>query len=163
MATRRRPSPDDARAAVALLLGAVETDGDIHDALHQVRLLHPKDNTFPGEVFMRLAAEALGLGGVSAERPLSSEGLVERYLPECGFRGKDGSKLRYALLAAAATHGGVEVELLDEVAYWGTNDFWSYAGLGAVALARAVADQRGLPLAELCQQLQGQHPGPLSE
>jgi len=138
-------------------LGAVETDGDIHGALDQVRLLHPKDNTFPGEVFMRLAAEALGLGGVSAERPLSSEGLVERYLPECGFRGKDASKLRYALLAAAATHGGVEVELLDEVAYWGTDDFWSYAGLGAVAWARAVADERGLPLAELCQQLQAQH------
>jgi hypothetical protein len=144
-------------------LGAVETDGDIHDALDQVRLLHPKDNTFPGEVFMRLAAEALGLGGVSAERPLSSEGLVERYLPECGFRGKDASKLRYALLAAAATHGGVEVELLDEVAYWGTDDFWSYAGLAAVAWARAVADQRGLSLAELCQQLQAQDPGPLSE
>jgi hypothetical protein len=144
-------------------LGAVETDGDIHGALDQVRLLHPKDNTFPGEVFMRLAAEALGLGGVSAERPLSSEGLVERYLPECGFRGKDASKLRYALLAAAATHGGVEVELLDEVAYWGTDDFWSYAGLGAVAWARAVADERGLPLAELCQQLRAQHTGPLSE
>jgi hypothetical protein len=162
VAAKRRPSPDDARAAVALLL-AVKTRGDIYDALDQVRPLHPKDNTFPGEVFMRLAAEALGLGGVSAERPLSSEGLVERYLPECRFRGKDASKLRYALLAAAATHGGVEVELLDEVAYWGTDDFWSYAGLAAVAWARAVADQRGLLLAELCQQLQAQHPGPLSE
>ena len=162
MAVKRRPSPDDARAAVALLLAAVET-GDIYDALDQVRPLHPKDNTFPGEVFMRVAAEALGLGGVSAERPLSSEGLVERYLPECRFRGRDGSKLRYALLAAAATHGGVEVELLDEVAYWGTDDFWSYAGLAAVAWARAVADQRGLPLAELCQQLQARYPGPLSE
>ena len=163
MAAKRRPSPDDARAAVALLLGAVKTRGDIYDALDQVRPLHPKDNTFPGEVFMRLAAEALGLGGVSAERPLSSEGLVERYLPEYRFRGKDASKFRYALLAAAATHGGVEVELLDEVAYWGTDDFWSYAGLAAVAWARAVADQRGLPLAELCLQLQAQDPGPLSE
>jgi hypothetical protein len=163
VATKCRLSTDDARAAVGFLLGAVETGGDIYDALDQVRPLHPKDNTFPGEVFMRLAAEALGLGGVSAERPLSSEGLVERYLPECGFRGKDASKLRYALLAAAATHGGVEVELFDEVAYWGTDDFWSYAGLGAVAWARAVADERGLPLAELCQQLQAQHPGPLSE
>ncbi len=162
MAVKRRPSPDDARAAVALLLAAVET-GDIYDALDQVRPLHPKDNTFPGEVFMRVAAEALGLGGVSAERPLSSEGLVERYLPECRFRGRDGSKLRYALLAAAATHGGVEVELLDEVANWGTDDFWSYAGFAAVAWVRAVADQRGLPLRQLCQQLQAQHPGPLSE
>jgi hypothetical protein len=112
---------------------------------------------------MRVAAEALGLGGVSAERPLSSEGLVERYLPECRFRGRDGSKLRYALLAAAATHGGVEVDLLDEVAYWGTDDFWSYAGLAAVAWARAVADQCGLPLAELCRQLRARHADLLSE
>ncbi len=163
MATKRRPSLDNARAAVGFLLGAVETGGDIYDALDQVRPLHPKDNTFPGEVFMRVAAEALRLGGVSAERPLSSEGLVERYLPECRFRGRDASKFRYALLAGAATHGGVEVDLLDEVTYWGTDDFWNYAGLAAVAWARAVADQRGLPLAELCQRLQAQHPGPLSE
>jgi hypothetical protein len=129
----------------------------------KVRPLHPKDNTFPGEVFMRVAAEALGLGGVSAERPLSSEGLVERYLPERRFRGRDASKLRYALLAAAATHGGVEVELLDEVADWGTDDFWSYAGLAAVAWAPAVADQRGLPLAELCRQLRAQQANVLSE
>jgi hypothetical protein len=144
-------------------LGAVETGGDIYDALDQVSPLHPKDNTFPGEVFMRLAAVALGLGGVSAERPMSSEGFVERYLPECRFRGRDGSKLRYALLAAAATHGGVEVDLLDEVAYWGTDDFWSYAGLAAVAWARAVADQCGLPLAELCRQLRARHADLLSE
>ena len=133
VAGKRRPSPDDARQAVTLLLGAVETSGDIYVALDQVRPLHPKDNTFPGEVFMRLAAEALGLGGVSAERPISTEGLVERYLPECRFRGRDSSKLRYALLAAAATHGGVEVELLDEVVYWGTDDFWSYTGFAALA------------------------------
>ena len=163
MAAKRPPSLDDARQAVALLLGAVETGGDTYDALDQVRPLHPKDNTFPGEVFMRLAAEALGLGGVSAERPMSSEGLVERYLPECRFRGKDGSKLRYALLAAAATHGGVEVELIDEVANWGADEFWSYAGLAAVAWARAVADQRGLPLAELCRHLRAQHADVLSE
>ena len=163
MAAKRRPSPDDARAAVGLLLGAIETGGDIYDALDQVRPLHPNDNTFPGEVFMHVAAEALELGGVSAERPMSSEGLVERYLPECRFRGRDASKLRYALLAAAATHGGGEVELIDEVANWGADDFWSYAGLAAVARARAVADQRVLPLAELCRQLRAQHADVLSE
>jgi hypothetical protein len=120
--------------------------------LDPVRPLHPKDNTFPGEVFMRLAADALGFGGVSAQRPMPTEGLVERYLPECRFRARDNSKLRYTLVAAAATHGGIEVELLDEVADWATDDFWSYAGFAAIAWARAVADQRGLPLAELCQQ-----------
>jgi hypothetical protein len=101
-------------------------------------------------VFVRLAADALDEGGVSRDRPIPEEGLVERYLPECKFRGRDNRKIRYAVLAVAAVHGGAEVDLLEEVAYWATDDFWSYAGLAAVAWARAVADQRGMALAELC-------------
>jgi len=46
----------------------------------------------------------------------------------------------------------VEIDLLSEVVYWGTDDFWSYAGLAAVAWIRAVAE-RGLPLEELCRRL----------
>jgi hypothetical protein len=160
---RRLPSAEDAYEAVSLLLGAAETGGDIFDALEQIRPLHPKNNTFPGEVFMRLAADALGLGGVSAERPMPAEGLVDRYLPECRFRGRDNRKIRYALLAVAATHGGFEVDLLDEVAYWDIDEFWSYAGFAALAWIRAVSDQRGLPLAELCQQLRARHAERMSE
>jgi hypothetical protein len=112
---------------------------------------------------MRLAADALELGGVSAEHPMPAEGLVDRYLPECRFRGQDNPKIRYALLAVAATHGGVEVALLEEVAYWKTDDFWSYAGLAALAWIRAVSDQRGRPLAELCQQLRARRADWMSE
>lgn len=133
MAEKRRPSPEDAREAVDLLLGVAETGGDIFDTLDEVRHLHPKNNTFPGEVFMRLAVDALRVAGVNTERPMPTEGLIERYLPECRFRGRDNRKVRYALLAIAATHDGVEVDLLDEVAYWETDDFWSYAGFAALA------------------------------
>ena len=139
------------------LLGALETGGDIFDALGEIRPLHPKNNTFPGEVFMRLAADALDEASVSCDRPIAEEGLIGRYLPECRFRGRNNRKLRYAVLAVAATHGGVEVELLDEVAYWETDDFWSYAGFAAVAWIRAVSDQRDIPLAELCQKLRARH------
>jgi hypothetical protein len=152
---RRLPSENEAYEAVDRLLTAIEVKGDIFDALEGIRPLHPKHNTFPGEVFMRLAADALKVGGVSREHPISEEGLVDRYLPECEFRGRDNRKIRYALLAMAATHGGIEVDLLDEIAYWATDDFWSYAGFAAVASIRAVGDQRGLPLAELCQRLRG--------
>jgi hypothetical protein len=130
IADKRRPTSQDAVAAVRLLSKVVESGGDIFDALEQIRPLHPKNNTFPGEVFMRLAADALGLGQVSTERTMPAEGLCERYLPECRFRGRDNRKMRYALLAAAATHGGIEVDLLDEVACWETDDFWRYAALG---------------------------------
>ena len=98
--------------------------------------------------FVCLAADAVDEGGLSRDRPIPEEGLVERYLPECKFRGRDNHKIRYAVLAVAAVHGGVELDLLEEVAYSATDDFRSYAGLAAVAWARAVADQRGVALRE---------------
>lgn len=157
MVARRRPTSEDAREAVRLLTEAVETGANIFDALDEIRALHPKNNTFPGEVFMRVAAEALHVGAVSPERPMSAEGLVDRYLPECRFRGGENRKIRYAVLTVAATRGGVEVDLLDEVAYWDTDDFWSYAGFAAIAWIRAVSDQRGVGLMVLCQQLRDRH------
>jgi hypothetical protein len=157
MVDKRRPTSQDAIAAVRLLSEVVESGGDIFDALEQIRPLHPKNNTFPGEVFMRLAADALGLGQVSADRTMSAEGLCERYLPECRFRGRDNRKMRFAVMAAAATHGGIEVDLLDEVAYWETDDFWRYAAFAAIAWIRAVSDQRGLPMGDLCKRLRDRH------
>jgi hypothetical protein len=142
---------------VRLLTEAIETASDIFDAFDEIRPLHPENDTFPGEVFMRAAADALLLGAVSSERPMAAEGLVERYLPECSFRGRDNRKIRYAVLAVAATHGGVVVDLLDEVAYWESDDFWSYAGFAAIAWIRAVSDQGGVALAELCRQVRGRH------
>lgn len=154
---KHRPTPEDAREAVDLLMGAVEAGRDVFEALDEIRPLHPKNNTFPGEVFMRVAADALGLGEVSPERPISSEGLLTHYLPECRFRGRDNRKIRFVVLAVGATHAGVEVDLLDEVAYWESDDFWSYAGFAAIAWIRAVSNQRGLALGELCRELRVRH------
>ena len=36
-------------------------------------------------------------------------------------------KLQFAVLVAAALRGGAEPDLLDEVAWWQTDDFWQYA------------------------------------
>lgn len=113
----------------------------------------PKDDTFPGEVFVGLGSDALDDGGVKRDRPITEEKLVEPYLPEWGFGGRDNRKIRYAILAVAATHGGVDVDPLDEIVYRGTDDFRWYAELGAVAWVRAVADQRGIALPELCGRL----------
>lgn len=153
MAPRHRPTAAEATAAVRLLLDALESGSDIFGALDEIRPLHPRNNTFPGEVFMRLAARALAEGGVSPESPINQDGLIDRYLPEAAFRGRENRKIRYAVLVAAATHAGVEVDLLEEVAYWEGDDFWSYAGLAAAVWIRAVADDRGLPLPELARRL----------
>ena len=89
--------------------------------------------------------------------PLPLEGLCERFLPEDTFRGRQDARLRYAVLAAAAVHGGTESDLLDEVASWQADDFWQYAVYAAVACIRA-ASRAGVPVRQACQDLE-EHPG----
>ena len=91
--------------------------------------------------------------------PLLLEGLRERFLPERTFRGRQNHKLQYAVLAAAALHGGTEPDLLDEVAWWQADDFWQYALFAAVAYIRAAASRSGVPVHHACQDL-AQRPAP---
>jgi hypothetical protein len=73
-------------------------------------------------------------------------------------RGRQSTKLQYAVLAAAALHGGTEPDLVDEVAWWQTDDFWRYALSAAVAYIRAAASRAGEPVRQACQDL-AQRPG----
>jgi hypothetical protein len=57
------------------------------------------------------------------------------------------------VLTAAALHGGTEPDLLEEVAWWQTDDFWQYALYAAVAYIRAAASRAGVPVANACQEL----------
>ena len=66
-------------------------------------------------------------------------------MPKRPSRGRQNTKLQYAVLAAAALHGGTEPDLLDEVAWWQTDDFWHYALFAAVAYIRAAASRAGVP------------------
>ena len=144
-----------------VLLDGLARDADIFELVSELAPLHPRDNTFPGEVFIRVAADALDWCRASRADPLPLEGLRERFLPECTFRGRENTKLQYAALAAAALHGGTEPDLLDEVAWWQTDDFWRYALFAAVADIRAAASRAGVPVGQACQHL-GERPGHLA-
>ena len=150
---KRRPTPEDAITARRILLGGLARDEDIFGALTELQALHPRDNTFPGEVFLNLAVDALDLCGASRVNPVPLEGIRERFLPECVFRGRENRKLQFAILTAAAQHGGVEPDLLDEVAFWQTDDFWQYAMFAAVAYIRIAADRGGVPMSQVCEEL----------
>ena len=95
-----------------VLLKGLARNTDIFELLSELAPLHPRDNIFRGEVFLHLAADALNWCGASRADPLPLEGLRERFLPECAFRGRQDTKLQYAVLAAAALHGGTEPDLL---------------------------------------------------
>src|SRR2546430_11589391 len=133
MPARKRPTPEATVTARRVLLDGLARDADIFELVSELAPLHPRDNTFPGEVFIRVAADALDWCGASRADPLPLEGLRERFLPECTFRGRENKKLQYAVLAAAALHGGTEPDLLDEVVWWQTDDFWQYALFAAGA------------------------------
>jgi hypothetical protein len=109
-------------------------------------------------VFLPVATDALTWCGPSRADPLLLEGLRERFLSECAFRGRQNKKLQYTVLAAAALGGGTEPDLLDEVAWWQTDDFWQYALFAAVAYIRAAAGRAGVPVRQACQDLD-QRPG----
>ena len=64
---------------------------------------------------------------------LTLERILERFLPECTFRDRQNKKLQYAILVAAALPGGTDPDLLDEIAWWQTGDFWQYAPFATVA------------------------------
>ena len=153
MPARKRPVPGDTVTARRVLLDGPARDADISGLVSELAPLHPRDNTFPGEVFIRVAADALDWCGASRADPLPLEGLRERFLPECTFRGRRNTMLRYAVLAAAALHGGTEPALLDEVAWWQADDFWQYALFAAVAYVRAAASRAGVPVRQACQDL----------
>jgi hypothetical protein len=153
MPARKLPTPPDAATARRILLGGLAQGTEVAELVGELAPLHPRDNTFPGEVFLGVAADALDWCGASGADPLALEGMRERFLPERAFRGQQNKKLQFAILAAAAMRGGAEPDLLDEVAWWQTDDFWQYALYAAVAYIRAAADRAGLPVRQACQEL----------
>lgn len=71
MPARKRPTPEDAATARRVLLDGLAGDTGIFDLMTELAPLHPRNDTFPGEVFLGLAADALGWCGASRTAPLA--------------------------------------------------------------------------------------------
>ncbi len=56
-------------------------------------------------MFISLAVDALDAAGIERDSPLADEGLRERHLAECRFRGRDNKEIQFAVLAIGATRG----------------------------------------------------------
>lgn len=118
--------------------------------------LHPENDTFPGEVYMGLAADVLGVAGIDPARPISLEDFTSHYLPEVFFKGKQNRRIAYAIFTSAAVRAGLEPDLLEELSWW-PDDYWSYALYAAVGLIRAAADHTDASIADLVTQLADRH------
>jgi hypothetical protein len=69
MAANKRPTSEDRLAAIRIALGAVAAGVDLNELASDLEPLHPKNDVFPGEVLLELAADALEEGGSAARSP----------------------------------------------------------------------------------------------
>jgi hypothetical protein len=140
-----RPTDDDHVEALRRFLVGLGRGDDANQLVADIADLHMQHNTFPGEVFLELAADALAVAGVGREPGVVYRELLSTHLPEVAFRGKEHRRIQYAVLTAYAVHGGLEPDLLDEVTYW-IEQYWTYALYAAVAIVRASAASADIPL-----------------
>ena len=154
MASQKRPTAADRVEAMRIALLGIGSDADLADLRFELSPLHPKNNTFPGEVFLELAADAIEEAGASRQEPIEFEGIRENYLPECTAHTKvQHQHSKYALRAAAMVRAGVDPGLLDEIIWWQSDDLWVWALDALAVYVRAAADRRGLAVSDVCERL----------
>jgi hypothetical protein len=141
-----------------IALGGIAAGDDLRAIGRGLEPLHPKNNTFPGEVLLELAADAIEESGASREQPIEFEKIRERYLPECTAHTKEQHhKSEYALRAAAMLRAGVDPGLLDEIVWWRTDDLWFWALDALVVYLRVAAERGGVPVGVVCERLAARH------
>jgi hypothetical protein len=156
MARKSGPSDDDYDNAARLgLLGlTADEDAEVDSIMMQLATLQPRNNTFPAEVLLELAAEIIEESGASPADPINYEGMRDRHLPEYHFRGKyQQHKSNYALMAAAMIRAGVYPDLLDEAYGWGIDDMWKFAFYAVVLYGRVTAERTGRSLDDIAAAL----------
>ena len=158
MAKEQRPTPEDRTKAIRVALWGLADDLELGELAAMLEPLHPTNNTFPGEVLLGLAADAIEEAGATRERPLEFEGIRKRHLPEDRAHTRaQHHKAEYALRAAAMVRAGVDPGLLDEVSWWRTDDLWFWALEALVTYVRAAAERTAEPVPAMCGRIASRH------
>lgn len=61
---RKGPTESDRDEAIRGLLAGLRRGTELPDLALSLESLHPRDNTFPGEVFMEVAVQAMDVAGI---------------------------------------------------------------------------------------------------
>jgi hypothetical protein len=154
MAPTKQPTPEDRHNAILVTLTGLATGQDFDPIVEKLGALHIRHNTFPAEELLELASDAIDESETTAADPIEFEKIRERLLPEHRFSGKNQHyKSKYALSAAAMIHGGVYPDLLDDAAWWQTDDLWFYSFFAFVIFIRAAAARTGRSVEEVAQSI----------
>ena len=146
------PTDEDRVEALQRLLVGLARGDDANQLSSALADLQVRNNTFPGEAFLELTADALDLVDAQRSDAVVYRDLLSRHLPEVEFRGKEHRRIQYAVLTPFSVRGGLEPDLLDEVTYW-IEQYWQYAMFAAVAILRECAARSGTPLAAFVAEL----------
>ena len=86
--------------AIEIVLRGMAHGDELSDIAARLAPTHPAHDTFPGEVLLDLAADAIDLSGATRQSPIEFEGIRDRYLPEGAAHTKaEHHKSMYALRA----------------------------------------------------------------
>lgn len=88
MPARKRRGEEERREAIKVALSGIAGGGDLGGLVFELRQLHPRNNTFPGEVLLELAADAIEQAGASRSDPIDYEDIRERV--SCSSRSYNG-------------------------------------------------------------------------
>lgn len=156
MAPHKRPTDDDRDGAVRLTLVGFATGRDPDAILDELATLHVRNDTFPGEELLELAADAIEESAASRLEPIDYENIRERYLTEYEFRGRaDHRKSHYALGAAAMIRAGLRPDLLGEVVWWSSDDLWVFSFYAFLAYLRIASARTGRPVEVVARAIAG--------
>jgi len=161
--TRREPTDDNRHEAIETALNGLACGDHLGDIAARLAPLHPRNNTFMGEVLLDLTADAIAASGANRQAPLQVEGIRERYLPDGIAHSKaQHDKSKYVLRAAAMLHGGVDPGLLDEVQWWRTDDLWYWSLEALATYVRAAADRTEQSVESMCRRIANDTTSPSS-
>jgi hypothetical protein len=151
MSTQRRPSSGDYVDAARVALSGIRRGDGLAEVAGRLAPLHPKHNTFPAEVLLGLAADAIDAAGATRDNPIEFADIRKRYLPEDTAHTKaQHHKIEYAIRAAAMIRAGVDPDLLGEFSWWRTDDLWEWALDALVIYVRAAAAHSEQSVADIC-------------
>jgi hypothetical protein len=154
MTPRKQPTTEDRIDAVRISLSGLASGGDIGPILEKLQVLHIQHDTFPAEELLELASDAIDESGATTGDPIDFEKIRDRFLPEHRFSGKNQHyKSKYAISAAAMIHGGVYPDLLDDAAWWQTDDLWIYSFFALLTFIRAAAERTGRSVEQVARSI----------
>jgi hypothetical protein len=144
----------DAAAAIRIVLRGMRADLALGALARELEPLHPRNNTFPAEVLLDLAADAIEESGASRADPLATDRIRKRLLPEgAAHMRAQHYKADFAVRAAAMVCAGVDPALLEEAGGWREDDLWYWSLEACVVYVRAAAERGGVSVPEVCDRL----------